>query len=94
VQAATNTQKAAAQAAANQELANQALARLNTAAASFERAANRNWDSRLANPPQLPNVASIEDIEKTLNVSFPNSDVDLYDFDDEQDWVVAPTDGQ
>ncbi|MGJ8635938.1 MAG: hypothetical protein ACSHX5_03740 [Phycisphaerales bacterium] len=55
-----NTELAAAQAASYAELSDLALARLNAASESFQKTAQRNWDSRLAMPTTFESPAGVD----------------------------------
>ncbi len=56
------TEMAQAQAATYSELSLAALERLNTTSQAFKITAQRNWDSRLAMPNELPKPANVNDL--------------------------------
>lgn len=64
------TEMAAAQAATYSELSLAALSRLNTAAQAFQVTAQRNWDSRLAMPNELPSPMGVETLYEASKTTF------------------------
>ncbi len=68
------TEMAAAQAATYSELSMAALSRLNTSAQAFQLTAQRNWDSRLAMPNDLPTPAGIEALYESSKTTFDFSE--------------------
>jgi len=77
------TEMAAAQAATYSELSQSALARLNTAAQSFQITAQRNWDSRLAMPHQFVTPSPVDTLYETSKSTF--------NFDE---FATVPTDSE
>ncbi|MDF1810056.1 MAG: hypothetical protein P1U42_10205 [Phycisphaerales bacterium] len=77
------TEMAAAQAETYSELSQAALARLSTAAQSFQVTAQRNWDSRLAMPTQFSTPSDVESLFK--------SSTETFDFDA---FATVPTDSE
>lgn len=71
---AARTEMAAAQAATYSELSLAALERLNTAANAFQRTAQRNWDSRLAQPSALPSPAGVGELYEASTGTFEGFD--------------------
>ncbi|MGV6814583.1 MAG: hypothetical protein ACWA5W_06170 [Phycisphaerales bacterium] len=69
-QQAARAQMAAAQADTYSELSQVALSRLNSAANAFQLTAQRNWDSRLAMPTELPHPAGIEKLYEDSKSTF------------------------
>jgi len=65
-----NTEMAAAQAATYSELSRAALARLNTAAQSFQLTAQRNWDSRLAMPTAFASPTDVDSLFESSEQTF------------------------
>lgn len=77
------TEMAAAQAATYSELSMAALQRLNNSAQAFQVTAQRNWDSRLAMPSQLPTPAGVETLYESSETTF--------NFDE---FATVPTDSE
>jgi len=77
------TEMATAQAASYSELSNLALEKLNTTAQAFQITAQRNWDSRLAMPNQLPAPTGVD--------ALYNSSKKTFNFDE---FATVPTDSE
>lgn len=77
------TEIAAAEAASYSELSIAALQRLNQTSETFQKNAQRNWDSRLAMPNALPAPATNEDLFNATNANFVAPQ-----------FVVVPTDSE
>ncbi len=77
------TEMAAAQAATYSELSMAALSRLSTSAQAFELTAQRNWDSRLAMPSQLPQPEGVEALYDSSKATF-----------DFSEFATVPTDSE
>lgn len=91
VNANNQATRAVADAAAHADLANAAMARLNAVANSFARTAAANWDSRLALPTPFPAVVDRGTVGQQSQTAYPDSSINLYNFDNNQNWVVVPT---
>ncbi len=77
------TEMAAAQAATYSELSMAALSRLNASAQAFQLTAQRNWDSRLAMPGDLPAPAGVEALYESSKSTF-----------DFSEFATVPTDSE
>lgn len=66
------TRQAYADAARFDELANAAIQRLNSAARSFGRTADENWDARLAMPASFPRPADADELYRRASQSLNN----------------------
>lgn len=91
-QQAKQAERAMAEARALKESSNAALARLEQAANAFQNAANVNWDSRLAQPTPMPTLPATAELYENGKVLFPKSDFDTFGYDNDDSWVVVPTD--
>ncbi len=77
------TEMASAQAATYSDLSLAALQRLSTTSQSFQLTAQRNWDSRLAMPSQLPTPQGVETLYESSESTF-----------DFSEFATVPTDSE